>query len=68
MEINDEAICGNAYFTNLAGELTNLICDLPPDHDGDHTDHRHGAPITWELLGQDATATDAPVKDDAAQA
>ena len=51
MEITEEAICGNAYFTNLDGVLTNLICDLAPGHDGDHVDHRHGEAVTWEALG-----------------
>jgi hypothetical protein len=57
MEISEEAICGNAYFTNLDGALTNLICDLPPDHAGDHADHRHGEVVTWEALGVDPAAS-----------
>jgi hypothetical protein len=51
MEIIEEAVCGNAFFTHLDGVLTNLLCDLPPGHPGDHVDHGHGEPVTWEALG-----------------
>ncbi len=67
MDSSDEPICGNAYFTNLGGELTNMICDLPPGHEGDHVDHRHGAPVTWEALGADAFSSAEAAEGDGAE-
>ncbi len=61
MQSNEEPICGNGHFTSINDELTNLVCDLPPEHEGPHIDHRHEPPVSWEALGAESESEPGPL-------